>query len=90
MYPMIRTQAALIALLGVSAVVPLGSPSLRMGLVVTGSFLGALALLFGSCLVTGWIGARRVADPGLTRTLPVADASTRALGKGAASPRLTA
>jgi hypothetical protein len=88
-------QAALMSLLGVSVVVPLGSPSLSGGLLVTGSFLGALVLLFGSCLVTGWISARRIADPGMARALQAsgssaADGSTRALGRRAASPRLTA
>jgi hypothetical protein len=87
---MLRMQAALIALLGVSATVPPGSPGLGMGLVVVGSFLGALTLLFGSCLLTGWIGARRIAEPNMTRALHTRAASTRALGRETASQRLTA
>jgi hypothetical protein len=83
-------QAALIALLAVSVIAPLGSPGLGMGLVVAGSFLGAGTLLFGSCLLTGWIGARRVADPGMTRAPKTGAASTRALRTEADSPRLPA
>jgi hypothetical protein len=88
-------QAALMSLLGMSAIVPLGSPSFPEGLLITGSFLGALVLLFGSCLVTGWIGARRIADPGMARALRVsgvsaADGSTRALERRPPSQRLAA
>ena len=87
---MIRMQAALIALLGASAIIPRGSPGLGMGLMVAGSFLGALMLLFGSCLLMGWIGARRLTDPGMTRPPETAAESTRALEREAASQRLTA
>jgi hypothetical protein len=83
-------QAALIALLAVSVIAPLGSPGLGLGLVVAGSFLGAVTLLVGSCLLTGWIGARRIADPGRTRALETGAAATRPLGRETASPRLTA
>ena len=87
---MLRMQAALIALLGVSAIVPLGTLGLGTGLVVAGSFLGALTLLFGSCLLTGWIGARRIGDSDMTRALQPGPTSTRALGRGTASQRLSA
>jgi hypothetical protein len=79
-------QAALVALLGVSAILPLGSPSLQTALVVGGSFLGGIVLLFGSCLFAGWMGSLRIADPGIGRTLPSvpltsAQASTGSLGR---------
>ena len=68
---MIKTLAALVVLLGLSTVGTLGSPSLGMGLVVTGALVGALVILFGSCLLVGWIGARRGADPRYLANLDV-------------------
>jgi hypothetical protein len=88
-------QAALVALLGVSAILPLGSPSLQMAPVVAASFLGAIVLLYGSCLFAGWIGAPRNAGPGIARTLPFSaltgtKASTDSLGRAPVSQRLRA
>jgi hypothetical protein len=89
-------QAALVALLGVSAILPLGSPGLRMALVVAGSFLCGIVLLFGSCLFAGWMGSLRIADPGVGRTLPSlaltpAKASTESVGRNPpVSQRLSA
>jgi hypothetical protein len=81
-----RMQSALVALLGVSAILPVGSPGLPIGLVVAGGFLGGIVLLFGSCLVAGWIGSLRIAKPGIDRTPPSraltpAKASTGSLGR---------
>jgi hypothetical protein len=88
-------QAALVALLGVSAILPLGSSSLEMALVVAGSFLCAIVLLFGACLFAGWIGTPRIAGPSIVWTLPssalaAAKASTDSLGRAPASQRLRA
>ena len=91
---MIRTLAALVALLGLSTVGTLGSPGPSMGLVVAGALVGALVILFGSCLLVGWIGARRGPDPSVPRAW-TSDAragapSTRTFDREPASQRLAA
>jgi hypothetical protein len=63
----IRTMGGLIALLSVSGVAAAGPQSFGYALVVAGALLGALALLFGSCLVVGDVEARRRLEPDVTR-----------------------